>query len=412
MDYFDNATLLYKSSETLSTSTLSPLSTITTDSLKTTNGSVDTSEDLTNAENIVIFFVFSAIAFLGILFNTLTIIIFTTGRRSSVRDIRILILNLAAVDLVYSISGPIPAALMINKVSFVDNVGICKVFRFVYILSAYGSPLANLGIAIERLIILYSPARTLRLRNRQSVMLIIIGSLWAFNLAITAEYLVSPQLVMDDGVRYCESLTFLERNYSKVFAWLLVVKFCVPSLLIMIIYTVILVKLTMCGPIGNISKDSHLKKQTKARNQMVKMLSLVACITLIAYLPYNLYSITYEYDDPLDNVPKGPLICEMILFAIQLTNGFTSPLVYYGYDRYFKRDLFELFGCRKLLAKSSSSFPTQTTTTARTMKPTSTKVIRVQEPRTTETELRNQNKEKKGSLMKETTWLKSTKHKT
>lgn len=69
---------------------------------------------------------------------------------------------------------------------------------------------------------------------------------------------------------------------------------------------------------------------------MVKMLSIVATITLIAYLPYNLWTITYDIEDPLDAVENGPFYCDIILFAIQLTNGFTSPIVYLVFDRYFK----------------------------------------------------------------------------
>lgn len=69
---------------------------------------------------------------------------------------------------------------------------------------------------------------------------------------------------------------------------------------------------------------------------MVKMLFIVATITLVAYLPYNLYTISYEYEDPLDLVPNGQFYAEVVLFACQLTNGFTSPIVYLVFDRYFK----------------------------------------------------------------------------
>lgn len=233
-----------------------------------TNGTLADEPVQSLLEKVLIYTIFGSISLLGVLFNIITIIVFTRGKRSSVRDIRILILNLAAVDIIYAISGPIPVALEITHVSFVNNIAVCKLYRFVYILSAYGSPLANLGIAIERLIILFSPARTLRLRNRQTVMAIIIGSLWAFNFVITAEYMVSPILEFFDGEAFCVSNTYLNRKFPKIFNWLLVVKFCVPSLLIMIIYAIIGIKLTMCGPVRTISLDAHLRKQSKARNQV------------------------------------------------------------------------------------------------------------------------------------------------
>lgn len=70
--------------------------------------------------------------------------------------------------------------------------------------------------------------------------------------------------------------------------------------------------------------------------QMVKMLCIVATITLVAYLPYNLWTISYDYDDPLDLVYKGRYYCDIILFGLQLTNAFTSPIVYMCFDKYFK----------------------------------------------------------------------------
>lgn len=72
---------------------------------------------------------------------------------------------------------------------------------------------------------------------------------------------------------------------------------------------------------------------------MVKMLSIVATVTLVAWAPYNIFSIFYEYHDPLDEIPKGTFYADTILFGIQLTNGFTSPIVYFFYDRYFQVSL-------------------------------------------------------------------------
>jgi len=69
---------------------------------------------------------------------------------------------------------------------------------------------------------------------------------------------------------------------------------------------------------------------------MVKMLFIVASVTLIAWLPYNIWSIFYAYYDPLDDVPQGNHYADTVLFALQLTNAFTSPIVYFVYDRYFK----------------------------------------------------------------------------
>lgn len=220
------------------------------------------------AEKVSIVGVYGMITVLGVVFNIVTILVFTKGKRSSLRDIRVLIINLACIDIVYVLTGPMPTALELIHVPFPNSVDLCKLYRFTYVFSAYGSPLANLAIALERLIILFSPVRTLRLRNRQTVMLTIIGLMWAFNFIITAEYLVSPKLTIEGTMTYCDSNIHVSLVYPEVANWLIVVKFCTPAIVIVIIYAIIGAKLTLCRPVGTVSMDPHMKKQAKARRQV------------------------------------------------------------------------------------------------------------------------------------------------
>lgn len=246
-------------------------------------------------EKGMIMTIYSLMCLLGLILNIITIVVFLMGKRSSSRDIRILIINLAIADLMYSISGPIPNALDIIGVNFVDNVYICRMYRFLYILSAYGSPLANLAIAIERLIIVFSHARTLRLRNRRRTMFYIVGAFWLFDFIVTAEYLASPTIKKKGGDVWCQSNTWMAKQHPKVFNWLLVVKFCGPSILIVVIYSIIAAKITLCRPIGTVSMDAHLQKQSKARNQVsYTSCVLVGVFVRCRYLAFNFIFYSYR----------------------------------------------------------------------------------------------------------------------
>lgn len=195
-------------------------------------------EEITEIDKYFTLVTYSLMAILGVVFNVLTILIFLQGKRSSLRDIRILIINLAAVDIVYSISGTIPNAMELAEIDFPDNVTVCRMWRFTYIFSAYGSPLANLAIAIERFMIVFFPSSVVRF-GRKNIMLIIIAVFWAFDFVVTGEYLVTPTLKQYQGVTVCRSNTWFGRNYPEEFSWLLFVKFCAPAIVIVILYGII-----------------------------------------------------------------------------------------------------------------------------------------------------------------------------
>lgn len=211
--------------------------------------------------------VYSVIAVLGIVFNILSIIVFTQGRRSSRRDIRILILNLCVTDLLFSLSGPIPYAVYyygrgVDK--FPHNDILCKIWKFVFINCVDMSPMANLAIAIERLIVVFSPARTLRLRNRKKTMYIIIAVFWIFTMALNVEYIYRPIVIKGS----CTSNTMLYINHFEEFTYYIMLKFFLPTVVIVILYAIIGAKLMCCQPVGASNMDKNQLRAIRARNRV------------------------------------------------------------------------------------------------------------------------------------------------
>ena len=238
---------------------------ITDTNVTNSNATASNGLEFTRTEYQWIMFFSSIIALLGVVFNCLSIMVFTKGRRSSRRDIRILIINLCVADLLLSLTGPVPMAINTNiNIDFPNNDFLCKIWRVLFIIAVDMSPMANLAIAIERTMVVFSPARTLRLWNRKRTMYIIIVLFWLITIVVDIEYLYRP--AVKNG--YCSSNTALAMEHSAIFPYYLLAKFVVPTVILVTLYIIIGAKLLCFQPVGVNSMDKDQRRAIRARNKV------------------------------------------------------------------------------------------------------------------------------------------------
>lgn len=218
----------------------------------------------------IVLVTYSLIAVLGVICNVLSVIVFTRGRLSSQRDIRILFINLCITDLLYSISGPVPIALYhYAGVSFPNNDILCKIWKFVFINSVDMSPMANIAIAIDRLIVVFFPTHMLR-ANRKYTLWAIVVAFWVITLGVNVEYIYRPKVRGSDGALYCSSNTMLMNDHFDAFTYYMMMKFFVPTIAIVVIYSVIIAKLSCCQSVvtNSSNADPQMNRMIRARNQV------------------------------------------------------------------------------------------------------------------------------------------------
>lgn len=150
----------------------------------------------TVSDKIVLYLFAALITFFGTTLNLLVILIFSIGKRSSTKEIRILLINLAIVDFIWSASGPIGYATADLKLNFPEGQhALCSAFRFTNAVAAFGSPLFTTAIALERLLVVCFPNQARKVPHKHMVRLITAILLWISLGAIYHRALTTAKVV-------------------------------------------------------------------------------------------------------------------------------------------------------------------------------------------------------------------------
>ncbi|XP_067942901.1 C3a anaphylatoxin chemotactic receptor-like [Watersipora subatra] len=269
----------------------------------------------------------------GAIFNICTIFIIRQGQHTS-GEVKLQLINLAVADFLASLSIPILATFGVLQVSFPDDRCLCTTMQFLGAVPLYVSPLWNLVISLERFVIVFFPFRAALYRRKQKIAVAIsvwlLGALAEIDGLLYSDIRYYPQI----NLTMCQRQGAL-RNPSLYLA-IQAIKFIVPSTTILIVYISIGIKFCSGESIRKHDSNGDTKK-----NRLLYMLMADAFTTLITWLPYNIWLLTAELMSPsyFEAFPKGKVyLVYTALFFTMATNTFSTPVVYFTFNRYFRMD--------------------------------------------------------------------------
>ncbi|XP_059808434.1 gonadotropin-releasing hormone II receptor-like [Hypanus sabinus] len=275
-----------------------------------------------------------------------TAILLSILRRKRKSHIRILILSLAAADLIVTVLVmPLDAVWNITVQWYAGNAA-CKALNFLKLFAMYASALILVVISMDRHSAILNPFRFLSASHRNKLMLSVA---W-----IASALLASPQLFIFQvrnvhGVNFTQCVTygsFTEHWHETFYNMFTFITLYITPLTVMIIcYTRILWEISkqtkrnrdgkhcLRASTPTVQNDNMLK----ARMKTLKMTIVIVVSFIICWTPYYLLGLWYWFKpDVLKRVPE---YVNHLLFLFGLLHTCSDPIIYGFYTPSFRKDM-------------------------------------------------------------------------
>ena len=194
------------------------------------------------------------------------------------KPINYLITNMAMSDLLFPLFT-IPPLLSVNDdwlISGPLGLALCKLYLYLPFVSYSVSGQSHILIAVDRFVAVVFPLRS-PLIGRKWFPLIITAT-WIVAMTLHTPMLVNGKVFYDDGM-FCGY--FLEEAWPSVVA-----STYITIVLLVILYSIILIKLKLQAPPGE--QSTNVEKQRKRRNKNVlRMVIGIFLAFLFCYVPHT-----------------------------------------------------------------------------------------------------------------------------
>ena len=215
------------------------------------------------------------------------------------KPINMLIANMAMSDLLYPIFlFPVRLAEMhVGWWLIGGNLGqaLCKIHTFLADISSLVSIQNLVLITVDRFGAVVVPVRS-PLISRKSCPFFIVTT-WIIAMAFHSPYFFAFRLVEYPGGMLCKGLwqeAFGGTTYAKYHLTGAIVFFYIPSVLLVIIYSIILLKLKKQGHPGEQSSSNEEQRARRNKN-VLKMAIAIVLVFVISWVPYHTSSLLLNY---------------------------------------------------------------------------------------------------------------------
>ena len=266
------------------------------------------------------------------------------------KPINLLIANMAMSDLLYpTFLFPVQLAEMHVGSWFIGGTFgqvLCKLHIFLADASSFVSIQSLVLIAVDRFGAVVVPLRS-PLITRKLCPFFIIAT-W-----ITAMAVLSPFLVANKVVKYRERLLCVSlwmeifggtfENYALA---VVVVFFYIPFVLVVILYSIILMKLKMHAHPGEQSANAEEQRAKRNRN-VLKMVIAIVAVFFICLIPYFSNFVIARFSAPDSSIWFS---CSFVLYVIvtryiSYTNCAINPIICLIFSSNYRQALKRLVNC-------------------------------------------------------------------
>ena len=225
----------------------------------------------TQVDDYMVGTAFLLMAVLGVVLNILTIIIIKRGKHSS-KEIRIQLINLAIVDGLSALFFPATSMVTVLMISFPESTALCKITRFIGYGALYTSPLWNVAISLERFTAVFFPLKMINYSKNYK--LAVAGLVGVCGFLPEIDSLLHAQIVTWNRMRICTTNSPLAQKNPVLFDILIVLKYVLPALIIVVVYTAIAIRLMLRKRIGE-RDGSRRQKQGASKEKKQVILNIV-----------------------------------------------------------------------------------------------------------------------------------------
>ncbi|XP_072034900.1 probable G-protein coupled receptor 19 [Amphiura filiformis] len=216
------------------------------------------------------------------------------------------------------------------------GVFICKLVRFLQYMAPGATVYVLLAIGVDRFYTIIYPLSFKITRGKAKRM---IGISWIVSVILSCPAFFFFNLSnVGSSWEFCD--TFISHHTAGVMytAFIVLVEYLLPSVLIVLIYAKIIKHIWNVGISGRtVQRTMNAVPRTKVKT--VKMLMIVTAVYFLSWTPFFITQLVYSSLNPPYVDPTIYIACVWIAFASSASN----PIIYAYYNSNFRRGCKEVF---------------------------------------------------------------------
>ncbi|ELT93500.1 hypothetical protein CAPTEDRAFT_152907 [Capitella teleta] len=299
---------------------------------------------------------FCIIGLIGIIGNTLVILIVLTDRKMRRSVTNLFITNVALSDLLIMLCGiPETAQFILNR-GWILGEATCKMERYVLVVSLYSSVVTLVGVCIERYIAIVYPIKARILCSRRR-MLMCIALTWPSVLILGLPVVLYNQLIRpspDAPFAFCKlQFPHNQMKFMMAFKYFeFVLFYSIPMVVQIVCYVIIGRRLfagsaelhrTQTVTTANGVQREKTSEAMKARKGVIKMLIASVIIYFLSYSPHQILLFYNTFS-------RAPFhqtwVFLVFVTAMGYINSAANPILYCIFSLKFRSKFKVIFTCK------------------------------------------------------------------
>ena len=267
------------------------------------------------------------------------------------KPINLLIANMAMSDLLLAtFLFPVRLAEIYVGSWFIGGTlgqALCKLYNFLPYASRFGSIQSLVLIAVDRFGAVVLPLRS-PLITRKLCLFFIIAT-WIIAMAVFSPFLVTYKLVKYQERLMCASLwieAFGGNTYPNYVLAIVVVFVFIPFVLVVVLYSIILMKLNMQVHPGEQSANAKEERNTRNRN-VLKMAIAIVAVFFVSFMPFLSNFFIARLTAPDSSILFSCSFClyHIVSHYVCLTNSAINPIICLIFSSNYRQALKRLVNC-------------------------------------------------------------------
>nr|XP_056709206.1 gonadotropin-releasing hormone II receptor-like [Euleptes europaea] len=285
--------------------------------------------------------------FLSSAFFNITVLWTITQKYQKRPHLRILLMNLAAADLLVTfVVMPLDAVWNITVQWYAGDLA-CRLLMFLKLVAMYASAFVTVVISLDRRAAILNPLSVGEAKRKNKVMLCVA---WALSLLLALPQMFVFHTVSRSQPVYftqCATVGSFRAHWQEVlynmftFCFL----FLLPLLIMVVCYSRIFIEIS--GKMKKAraapkSREFHLRRSynniPRARMRSLKMSVIIVLTFVVCWTPYYLLGLWYWFSPEMLTRQQVPPSLSHILFLFGLFNACLDPLIYGLFAMHFQAE--------------------------------------------------------------------------
>ena len=266
--------------------------------------------------------------------------------------INILIVNMALSDIFFPIFSFPQILVRLNTaghwlLSGPLGQAACKLSIFAADVSTLVSVQSLLLIAVDRFVAVVFPLRSPLISSKQCRYFILV--IWIVAMAVHCPYLIALKVVEYPEGLFCQLQ--LNDTFGESLSWqtyllgLILVAYCVPLVLIAILYFAIALRIKSQKVPGEQSANARERRLKKERN-VLKMSVAIVLVFAVCWLPFSIYTLLSLYSSNMAMRSScGMQYFGTIAFLLACSYCAVNPCICFIFSGNYRQGLKNLIGC-------------------------------------------------------------------